>query len=521
MLRPPAPRTGLATQTQETNDSGSVRFELPTSALRDADAFGLYVDGRALATLRVSVARAVVSRGNPFGVAAARASGRMLDAARLAASGRLAAAEAVYDTVLAMDSTNIAARLGRAYVRSWQRKDQPARTDFLAVLHADSLNVPALTGLAYNYAWSGQYDTAASRFHAALTVAPANPDAAKGMAYVALWRGDPNDAVRRFEGVVRQHPRDAEAYVGLGQAYLKVHEPARARTAFARAMEIDPARTDARDGLRAARASIRPAVEVSAWGGYSAFSRTPATLPATAGTHPSGDVGLRFAEIAFWPTPRMRVWAQYDNGLTLDDITFVHFGETAPAYYVGGFLNYGGRYTTRLETGVRDLPGQSREHLVRAEQVIDLASTPVALKVGGWLGARAHAPTEWIANVAVDWRLSPSFHLEPTYFYARSDIPGAHDQRVLLFGEYTFENGWKLGTGLAGGVSQLGTAAGTVPAESLTPGTTSQKLWDAFVLAEAPVGAHRVHLLLRHQQVIHGAGLSVVALGLTLGLFGP
>jgi tetratricopeptide (TPR) repeat protein len=520
LLRPPAPRAGLSTQTRETSDSGTVRFELPASALHDADAFGLFVDGRALATLRVSVARAVAARSAAGGVSAARASGRMLDAARLTASGRIAAAEAVYDTVLAMDSTNLAARLGRAYVRSWQRKDHPARADFLSVLHADSLNVPALTGLAYNYAWAGEYADAESYFREALRIAPANPDADRGLAYVALWRGDPSEAVRRFDGVVRRHPRDAEALVGLGQAYLQVHEPSNARGAFARALAIDPARADARDGVRVARSSIRPTLEVSAWGGYSAFSSTPPSLPAPPGRRPSGDVGLRFAEVAYWPTPTVRVWAQYDNGLTLDDITFVHFGENAPAFYVGGFVNYGSRYTTRLETGIRDLPGQPRENLVRAEQVVDLPGAPVSLKVGGWLGMRPHAHPEWIANAAVDWRLSPSFHLEPTYFYARSGAPGANDQRVLLFGEYTFENGWKLGTGIAGGRSQLGAATGAVPAVSLTPGTSTQRLWDAFILTEAPFGAHRVHLLLRHQQVIHGAGLSVVALGLTLGLFG-
>jgi tetratricopeptide (TPR) repeat protein len=520
LLRPPAPRPGLATQSRETSDSGTVRFELPTSALRDGDSFGLYVEGRALATLRVSVARRVASSAAANGITAARVSGRMLDAARLAARGRLAAAEAVYDTVLAIDSTSLAARLGRAYVRSWQRKDQPARADFLAVLHADSLNVPALTGLGYSFAWAGEYSEAEARFADALRIAPGSADANKGRAYVALWRGDPSEAARRFEGVVSAHTNDAEALVGLGQAYLRLREPARARSAFERALGIDPGRADARDGLRAARTSIRPAIELSAWGGYSAFSGAATTLPAPAGQRPSGDAGLRFAEVAWWPTPAMRLWAQYDNGLSLDDITFVHFGQRAPSYYVGGFVNYGGRYTTRLETGIRDLPAQHSRYLLRAEQVVDLPGSPVSLKVGGWMSLRTNTRTEWIGNASVDWRLSPSFHIEPTFFYARSSIPGASDQRMLLFGEYTFRSGWKLGTGIAGGRSKLGAAAGAVPDASLVPGTATQRLWDAYVITEAPLGAHRVHLLLRHQQVIHGAGLSVVALGLTLGLFG-
>jgi tetratricopeptide (TPR) repeat protein len=514
-LRPPVGRPGLSVVSRETSDSGTARFAIPTAALRDADTFTLLAGGRTVATLRVTTAPAVAAAASAVTMAAARTSGLMLEAARLAASGRHAAAEAVYDSVLAVDSNIVAARLGRAYVRSWERKDDAARSDFLAVLRADSLNVSALTGLGYNYAWAGNYAEAEARFREALRIAPDNEDADKGLAYVALWRGDAREAARRFQGVTERHSRDAEAQVGLGQSYLRLEEPDRARAAFERALAIDPQRRDAREALRVARASTRPLIELTAWGGYTAFSNEP-SLPAISGNGNS-ELGIRFAEIAYWPARNVRVWAQYENGLTLDNIAYVRAGETAPAYYVGGFVSYRGRYTTRLETGIRDLPGDVRQSLVRAEQVVTFPSA-AAIKFGGWLGPRSDHTTEWLAHAAVSWPVTQRFRIEPTFFYSRSGAPGASEQRLLLFGEYAFANGWKLGSGIAGGRADPGSAPRLLPIDPLTRDQDTQNLWDAFVITEVPVGTHRGHFLLRHQQIIHGTGLTVVALGFTLGL---
>jgi hypothetical protein len=107
--------------------------------------------------------------------------------------------------------------------------------------------------------------------------------------------------------------------------------------------------------------------------------------------------------------------------------------------------------------------------------------------------------------------------LEPTLFYSRDGTPGASELRALLFSEYRFDNGWKLGGGLAAGVANRGSA--TLQAlEPLSTGDSSDQLWDAFVLTEAPVATQHVQLLLRHQQIIGGPGLTIVALGFTLGL---
>jgi Tfp pilus assembly protein PilF len=509
-LRPPQ-REGLSPISGETDAKGSATFTVPVGPLRDGDSLAVIVGDREVATLRATSAPAVAAAN----VAGGRAAGLMLEAARLAATGNHARAETVYDSVLAIDPNIIAARLGRAYVRSWQRKDSLARQDFQTVLRADSANVSALTGLGYNYAWGGAWDDAEARFHQALRIAPSSIDAARGLAYVALWRGDAREAVHRFQSVAELHPHDAETQVGLGQAEIAAENPARARTAFQRALSLDPGRADARNGLAATRTVTRPPFELSLWGGYTSFSDA-SDIPTTGGG--TSGIGVRFAEVAYWPTPTTRVWVQYENGLSLDNVTFVRAGKTAPSFYLGGFTNYGdGRYTSRLEAGYRRLPGDIDQGMVRAEQVINLQPSGT-VKLGGWIGPRSDHHTEWLGYGAFGWQLTPHLRVEPTIFYSRSGVPGESERRLLLYGEYAFPSGVKLGTGIAGGIATPASVPSLLPVDPLAATQENQKLWDAFLIAEAPFGVHRAHLLLRHQQILHSTGLTVVALGFTLGL---
>jgi hypothetical protein len=136
-------------------------------------------------------------------------------------------------------------------------------------------------------------------------------------------------------------------------------------------------------------------------------------------------------------------------------------------------------------------------------------------KVGAWIGPRNDNRTEWLTHASFGFPLTPRLRLEPTLFYSRNGTPGASEVRALLFSEYQFDNGWKLGGGLAGGVANQGTAPALAP---LSTGDSTDTVWDAFVITEAPVADQHVQLLLRHQQIIGGAGLTIVALGFALGL---
>ena len=103
------------------------------------------------ATRRASpfLALAVVS---PAG--AVQAGTDLETAQRLVAAGQLTAAEAAYDLLLEADPRRLDARLGRAYVRAFQRNFEKAQADFREVLAADAGNAGALSGLGYALAWA-------------------------------------------------------------------------------------------------------------------------------------------------------------------------------------------------------------------------------------------------------------------------------------------------------------------------------------------------------------------------------
>ena len=184
-LRPAHEITGIAALSATTDSSGVVRFQLPTAPLHDDDTLVVAVGDRALARIPVSAASQVTSQ--------------LLEAARLVAEGRLADAEAAYDTVLRAEPNNVRALLARGAIRSLARKDETARQDFLTVLHIDSTNTAALVGLGYSFARSGEYTRAQRRFEEALQRSPKQSDAETGLAYATLWQYDSKQAARRSD----------------------------------------------------------------------------------------------------------------------------------------------------------------------------------------------------------------------------------------------------------------------------------------------------------------------------------
>src|SRR5205814_1291788 len=154
--------------------------------------------------------------------------------------------------------------------------------------------------------------------------------------------------------------------------------------------------------------------------------------------------------IAVNPVPNMRFWLQYDDGLTLDNLVLAREARNFPAYYVGGYYNYGShdQLYTRLEGGWRNLPGQVGQRLFRGEQVLVLPNHYV-VKGGGLFAPRDDDRTEWIAYVGLGIPAQENLKIEPTFFYSKSGIPFEHQWRLLVSGEYRFPNGMIAGAGLA------------------------------------------------------------------------
>lgn len=376
------------------------------------------------------------------------------EAGALAAQGQHAAAEARYEEALRADPQSTAARIGRGYVRAWQQKFGLAVADFRAVLSASPRNLEAQTGLGYALAWAGKHADAEAEFNKSLAIAPGNFDAQKGLAYNALWRKDAKTAESRFTALTASHPKDAELFVALGNAKRALGDEPGARSAFERALVIEPGRADARQALVPAQAAA-PAPSAAAplaaapAGDFVRSYEATAYLGHTKFGSGGSKSGLRFVQLAVQATPSFRAWALYDGGLGLDNSALAQRNASADAYYVGGLLNWGGNLGTKLEIGQRDLGNGTDQNMLRAEQIFFLANGWVP-KVGYWLGKSSGLPDETTLNAGISIPLTPRIRIEPMVFRSEN-AADERETRLLLTGEYTFNNGASLGLGFADG----------------------------------------------------------------------
>lgn len=242
--------------------------------------------------------------------------------------------------------------------------------------------------------------------------------------------------------------------------------------------------------------SIEPRFEVTPWIGATWFRE---------GGHPWA--GLRFMEIAFWPTEKTRLWVQYDNGLSFDNLLVARSTETTPALYVGGFFNYEENHTSRAELGLRTLPGNISQLLLRTEQVLAF-SDGHSLKGGLWLGPRSDGRVEWIMHLGGGVPVSRSIRLDPTFFYSRSGEPGQKEWRLLVSGEYMLSNRVKVAAGIAGGVLELWNG-------------WKQGVAEEFLKVTAQIeDFYQLHALFKNETVGARRGITVIAAGFTWGFGG-
>ena len=402
--------------------------------------------------------------------------------------GDLAGAERVYDEMISADPRGLDALLGRAFVRSWRGKHDDARRDFEAVLERDPTRLDALVGLGYDLAWSGRYEPARGQFLRALEIAPESGDARKGLAFALLWSERSQQAATEFEALLGESPDSAEIAVALGQARLGTDRPQRAREAFERALEIEPGRTDALEGLNALR-NLPPKLELNVWGGS---------------TSGDGGSGLRAAEVAGWPTRRLRLWARFDDSLSLDNPALNRSGQDASAYLAGVLFGWSDRWMAKLEAGRRDLERDLEQDLYLGELVY--ATQRYWLKLGGLAGPREDDVTDRNMYLGIGRHLSPRWRIEPVVYL--SEIGAAKDEEIrgVVNAEHSYRRGFTLGFGAGGGrVSSDSPAA-------------DGSLWTAHAMVSAPAGFHhRVFVLVRHEDLPTGS-YTVGSVGFSLRL---
>jgi tetratricopeptide (TPR) repeat protein len=341
-------------------------------------------------------------------------------------------AEAAHSITLQSDPNNLKALVGRGTARAWQKNWSGAINDLERALAIDPDNLEALVALGYANAWSGQYPSAESNFQRALALAPDSQSAKKGLAYSAYWAGRNEDAAQQFEKLAYEIPDDPEPFVGVGMARLANGNAGRAAKAYKSALAIDPAREDAKKGLTAAY-DYPALAEVSVWGGT---------------TSGGGDAGLRLVELASWVTPRTRIWAKYDNGLSLDNPVLARTGANAETFYGGLLQQIGDDFLALGEIGYRNLPAGENQEIYKVEGTF--LSKLGATKAGVQISPHSAGFTDRLFYAGQNFRVNKNLSFEPTVYLARTGASRDDEWRLVGYGEYKTDD-YSIGVGIGGG----------------------------------------------------------------------
>lgn len=190
--------------------------------------------------------------------------GRLALARALGWAAKYSAAIAIYDSVIAQDSTYRDAVVGRAQTLSWAGRSKEGLEAYRQWVVAHPLDHPAFVEYARALSWNGQFDDAEKIY--SFLAGMGDADAKKGLARVAAWRGDLQRSVDGWQAVLSTRPNDVEALTGLAQVLHWHGREADAAAALRLALATNPGYGDARALIRWVDAALRPRVSMHAYG---------------------------------------------------------------------------------------------------------------------------------------------------------------------------------------------------------------------------------------------------------------
>ena len=363
------------------------------------------------------------------------------EARRLAESGRHQAAEAIYQAALQKNPDNLEALIGAGHNYAWAGQHQQAQTKFEAALAIDPKNADALIGQGYNFAWSGSFAAAKTAFHTLERLEPGNAEARKGLGYVHLWQGNGKVAIEYFEKLVLEFPGEIEYYIALAQAYLLENELKKARLSLRSGLQIDSSNRTANELLKNTYGVAAP-LELDLWGGYS-------------NTADKGKLNLRTIQLTAQVSARLRMFAKFDNSLSLDLPSLVRMNQNAQSFSIGAVTPWNRKWTSRFEYGTRLLPDNVTQQIFSTEQVYFL-SEKLSLKGGGFYAPSNKISTEWLAYGSLRVPVSRFYAIEPYYFYARVENAPGPESRFMLNNQLRTAGGYEINLGAFYGKAGVG-----------------------------------------------------------------
>ena len=346
----------------------------------------------------------------------------------------------LYNRIIEQEPDNVEALRNRAIIYSWNKQHKEAAGQFDTILKDYPQDISTLNAAAYNLAWWGNYVRAESLFRKVVVIDYDNNEAWKGLAYVALWKGHGKLAINRFNRLLGYDSHQSDLKIGLGHAYLLAGQHRKARKWFDESMTSTD-HSSAQELLTAVQAT--PGwFELSVWGGM-------------AKVEDQQSWGLRTIEIAFQPYQKLRLWARYDNSLTLENLALIRNRSNADGYFIGASHQWNKRLLTKLEVGSRHLEELGgRQKLIQIEQLAYLRNQ-ASLKVGYFTTQARSSEDTWTIYGGVGLPLLEGWTLEPVYYYTQPQHSNHHEHRAQLNSYLSLNKAHQINVGLFGGYQSL------------------------------------------------------------------
>ncbi len=370
-----------------------------------------------------------------------------------------------------------------------------------AAIPAESESDAGAVAHGYQQLENGELEEAERSFGIALAEDPADASALRGLGLVELARGRPAEAEARLTEAVRIAPEDAEAWADLGRARAAGRDPAAAEQALYVSRSLDPENQDTRQEIRGLK-HLRPWAVFGGLGG--------ATF------EPDTSSGVITVGLALYPTPSLKLWGLYEDGLELIEPMLVRGRSDAFKSTWGGIsYDWGpeGRLRTSGAFGHRDAGGHLAQWVYHLSQSIAVprAGRPVLIEFGGYLG-HWFDHDDWIGYAELAVPLGVRFTLRPSLrFGDTSSLPARwakKDIRGYIGLDYLGRAGWRI-------EPMVGFGSVSVPDE----GDLGGSIMDATLFLAAPLGrVASFDVFVRHQRPPAAEAFTVVSAGFTFGV---
>lgn len=373
-----------------------------------------------------------------------------------------------YEQILKVEPKNIRALNGKGTALSWMGNLTAAQQVYKKALSLEPNNVESLTGLGYAYAWDRQDTKAIQSFLHAIAIDPTSIGAQKGLGFAYLWSGQYQQSITQFSILREQYPQDPEPHAGIGQAHLALGHSRRAKQSFDQALSLEPDRDDARNGRRDAY-----------------LQKARGDLAIWYGTTSGGDSGVRLVEGSAWINKQTKVFAIYDNSLSLDNPTLARNDEKAETYELGLFREFNKQWLGTASIGYRDLPNKEHQNVYKAEVARFIGAK--IIKLGAQVSPHSEDFTDHVYHFGFGFPVTDQWRLEPILYISETGGTNDDEWRAVLNADYVSVDGWKLNLGAGYGDidSAISGASGSVKVINAT--------------ATIPVGFHRLHFTTRHE----------------------